>query len=323
MRLKKLGYSDLTLSVIGLGTWAIGGEGWQYSWGPQDDQQSIQTMYHALDLGINWIDTAAVYGLGHAEEVVGKALKGMSEKPIIATKCSRKQGADGLLYSELKRKSVIQEAEASLRRLGVETIDLFQIHWPKPDEDIEEAWEAVTQLIRDGKVRYGGVSNFQIEHIQRCQAVSPVASLQPPYNMIVRYIEDDIIDYCGDNNIGVICYSPMYKGLFTGAFSRGRIAALPDTDHRKFDPHFQEPELSANLQLVDDLRGLADQKGVTVAQLTLAWTLRHPQMTAAIVGGRKPEQLDETAAAGAVVLSAEEIEIIDGFLQKRDEAAAL
>ena len=314
MRYKKLGYSDLTLSVIGLGTWAIGGEGWQYSWGPQDDQQSIKTMHHALDLGVNWIDTAAVYGLGHAEEVVGKALKGMSEKPIIATKCSRKQGPDGELYSELKKESVIQEAEASLRRLDIETIDLFQIHWPKPEEDIEEAWEAIDQLIRDGKVRYAGVSNLQIEHIQRCQAVSPVASLQPPYNMIVRYIEDEIIDYCGDNNIGVICYSPMYKGLFTGAFSRERIAALPDTDHRKFDPHFQEPELSANLQLVEDLKGLAAEKGVTVAQLTLAWTLRHPQMTAAIVGGRKPEQLDETAAAGAVVLSAEEIEIIDGFL---------
>ena len=322
MRYKKLGNSDLTLSVVGLGTWAIGGEGWQYSWGPQDDQQSIKTMHHALDLGVNWIDTAAVYGLGHAEEVVGKALKGMSQKPIIATKCSRKQGADGALYSELKRQSVIQEAEDSLRRLGVEAIDLFQIHWPKPEEDIEEAWEAMTQLIRDGKVRYGGVSNFQIEHMQRCNAGAPLVSLQPPYNMIARYIEEGIIDYCADNDIGIICYSPMYKGLFTGAFTRERIIALPDTDHRKFDPHFQEPELSANLQLVDELSTLAKRKGVTIAQLTIAWTLRHPQMTAAIVGGRKPEQLDETTAAGDVLLSEEEIKMIAGFLRKRDETVA-
>ena len=320
MRLKKLGYSDLTLSVIGLGTWAMGGKDWRYGWGPQDDRKSIETIHHALDLGINWIDTAAVYGLGHAEEVVGKALKGMSEKPIIATKCSRKQDAAGNLYSDLKRESVIQEAEASLRRLGVEVIDLFQIHWPKPEEDIEEAWEAISLLIRDGVVRYGGVSNFQVDHMQRCQAVSPIASLQPPYNMIVRDIEDEIIDYCDRNNIGIVCYSPMYKGLFTGAFTHERIAALPDSDHRKFDPHFQEPELSANLQLVDDLRALAKDKGVTVAQLTIAWTLRHPQMTAAIVGSRKPEQLDETAAAGDVVLSGEEIEMIEGFIRKRDEA---
>ena len=233
MRYKKLGNSDLSLSVIGLGTWAVGGEGWQFSWGPQDDRQSIDTMFHALDLGINWIDTAAVYGLGHAEEVVGKALKGMSQKPIVATKCSRKQGADGQLYSELKRASIIQEAEDSLRRLEIETIDLYQIHWPKPDEDIEEAWEAVAQLIRDGKARYGGVSNFQVEHMQRCRAISPILSLQPPYSMIARGIEDGIIDYCGDKNIGILCYRPMYKGLLTGAFSRDRIEALPDSDHRQ------------------------------------------------------------------------------------------
>ena len=322
MRYKNLGNTDLNLSAIGLGTWAMGGEAWHYGWGPQDDEQSVKTIYHALDLGINWIDTAAVYSLGHSEEVVGKALQGMEQKPIVATKCGRKQGADGQLYSELKRESIIQEAEESLRRLGVEVIDLFQVHWPKPDEDIEEAWEAVARLISDGKVRYGGVSNYYVEHMKRCQDMSPIASLQPPYNMIVRYIEDEIIDYCAENNIGIICYSPMYKGLFTGAFSRQRLEALPDSDHRKNDPHFQEPELGANLQLVDDLTELAKKKGLSVAQLTIAWTLRHPQMTAAIVGGRKPEQLDETAAAGDVVLSQEEISLIDSFIQQREKALA-
>jgi aryl-alcohol dehydrogenase-like predicted oxidoreductase len=322
MRYKNLGNTDLNLSAIGLGTWAMGGEAWQYGWGPQDDEQSVKTIYHALDLGINWIDTAAVYGLGHSEEVVGKALQGMEKKPIVATKCSRKQGAEGQLYSELKRESIIQEAEESLRRLGVEVIDLFQVHWPKPDEDIEEAWEAVAQLISDGKVRYGGVSNYFVEHMKRCQDMSPIASLQPPYNMIVRYIEDEIIDYCAENNIGIICYSPMYKGLFTGAFSRQRLEALPDSDHRKNDPHFQEPELGASLQLVDDLTKLAERKGISVAQLTIAWTQRNPQMTAAIVGGRKPEQLDETAAAGDVVLSQEEISLIDSFIRQRDNTLA-
>ncbi len=320
MRYKKLGYSDLNLSVIGLGTWAMGGEGWKYGWGPQDDRQSVNTIYRALDLGVNWIDTAAVYGLGHAEEVVGKALKGLSERPIIATKCGRKQNAAGELYSELKKQSIIKEAEDSLRRLGVEAIDLYQIHWPKPDEDIEEGWEAVVQLIEQGKVRYGGVSNFSVGQMQRCQAIYPVASLQPPYSMLVRDIESEILDYCGANDIGVICYSPLYKGMFTGAFSRERIANLPDSDHRKNDPHFQEPELTANLQLVDGLAKIAAARGVTVAQLTLAWTLRHPQMTAAIVGGRRPQQVDETAAAGDIRLHESEIMQIGELLATREAA---
>lgn len=323
MRFKKLGNSDLQFSAIGLGTWAMGGEGWRYAWGPQDDAQSIRTIHHALDLGINWIDTAAVYGLGHAEEVVGKALKGMSEKPYIATKCSRKGTPDGQLFSELKKASVIKEAEDSLRRLKMDVIDLFQVHWPKPDEDIEEGWEAVAQLFKEGKVRYGGVSNFYVEHMQRCHPIFPITSLQPPYNMLVRYIEDDILDYCEKENIGIICYSPMYKGLFTGAFNKERLANLADTDHRKSDPHFQEPELSANLTLVNELTKIAAARGITVAQLTIAWTLRHPAMTSAIVGGRKPEQLDETAAAGNVVLSSDEIEKIDDLLKRRDDSIGI
>jgi aryl-alcohol dehydrogenase-like predicted oxidoreductase len=320
MRIKKLGNSDLEFSAIGLGTWAMGGEGWRYAWGPQDDQQSIRTIQHAFDLGINWIDTAAVYGLGHAEKVVGKALKSMSQKPIIASKCSRKGTSDGQLFSDLKKESIIKEAEESLRRLQIDVIDLYQVHWPKPEDDIEEGWEAMAQLIRDGKVRYGGVSNFYVEHMQRCQSIFPITSLQPPYNMLVRYIEDEILDYCEKEKIGVLCYSPLYKGMFTGAFDKQRLANLPDTDHRKLDPHFQEPELSANLALVDGLKEIAQDRGITVGQLTIAWTLRHPAMTSAIVGGRKPEQLDETATAGDVVLSDDEIAKIDELLELRDRS---
>ncbi len=318
MKFKKLGNSEMTFSRIGLGTWAMGGEGWRYSWGPQDDAQSIRTIQHAIDLGINWIDTAAVYGLGHAEEVLGKALKDISDKPYIATKCSRKGTSDGQLFSELKKDSIIQEAEDSLRRLQIDVIDLYQVHWPKPEEDIEEGWEAMAQLIKDGKVRYGGVSNFYIEHMQRCQTIWPITSLQPPYNMLTRYIEDDILDYCEKKNIGVLCYSPLYKGMFTGTFDKTRIVNLPETDHRQHDPHFQEPELSANLALVDGLKEIASARGITVAQLTIAWTLRHAQMTAAIVGGRKPEQLDETAAAGDVELTEAEIRAIERLLKQRE-----
>jgi aryl-alcohol dehydrogenase-like predicted oxidoreductase len=310
----------LELSVIGLGTWAMGGEGWRYSWGPQEDEHSIKTVHHALDLGINWIDTAPVYGLGHAEEVVGKALKGMREKPIIATKCSRKAKPDGQLYSELKRDSVIREAEESLARLQVDVIDLYQIHWARPEEDIEEGWEAIGKLIQDGKVRYGGVSNFRVEHMERCQAIHPITSLQPPYNMVVRDIEGEILEYCEKHDISIICYSPLYKGLFTGAFSKERLASMPESDHRLNDPHFQEPELSANLEVVDHLQHIAESLGITVAQLTIAWTLRHQQMTAAIVGGRKPEQLDETSRAGDVVLDQHVIEQINALLKERDEA---
>ncbi len=319
MRYRKLGYTDVQFSVIGLGTWAMGGEDWKYGWGPQEDEQSIKTIHHALELGINWVDTAAVYGLGHSEEVVGKALKGMREKPFVATKCSRKSDSKGALYSELKRDSVIREAEESLKRLQVEVIDLYQIHWARPEEDIEEGWETVAQLIQEGKVRYGGVSNFEIKHMQRCQPIHPIASLQPPYNMIRRDIENEILDYCENQEIGIVCYSPLYKGLFTGKYDRQRINELPDSDHRRRDSHFQEPELSANLELVEELKKMAKARGITVAQLTIAWTLRHPQMTAAIVGGRKPEQLDETAQAGDLELSDEDIGKIDKLIMERDK----
>jgi aryl-alcohol dehydrogenase-like predicted oxidoreductase len=322
MRYKKLGSTDMSFSVIGLGTWAMGGEGWQFSWGPQDDRLSIQTIHHALSFGINWIDTAAVYGLGHAETVVGRALKGMTERPFIASKCSRKVNAAGVLYSELKKESVIQEAEESLRRLQVEVIDLYQLHWPRPDEDIEEGWQAIATLIQQGKIRYGGVSNFNSAQMQRCLPIHTIASLQPPFNMLTRDIEHGILDFCAEQHIGVIGYSPLYKGLFTGKFSRERIDQLPASDHRRNDLHFQEPELSINLQLVNELEKIAVARGVSVAQLTIGWCLRLPQMTAAIVGGRKPEQIEEIAPAGDLVLNDEEIAQIDLLLKQREEALA-
>jgi aryl-alcohol dehydrogenase-like predicted oxidoreductase len=259
MQTRKLGYSDLHLTTVGLGTWAMGGGGWAFGWGPQDDAESIAAIRRALDSGINWIDTAAVYGLGHSEEIVGRALTGLRDKVIIATKCGLVWGRSTVApqagsttpYGRLKAESVRREAEASLRRLNVEAIDLYQIHWPNPDRDIEEAWGVIADLIREGKVRYGGVSNFSVAQLKRVQAIHPVASLQPPYSMLRRGIEKDLLAYCATNDIGVIVYSPMQAGLLTGKFTPERVASLPDDDWRKGDHYFREPELSANLALVE------------------------------------------------------------------------
>ena len=321
MRTRKLGYTDLQLTTIGLGTWAIGGGDWQWGWGPQDDQESIAALQRGLDLGINWIDTAAAYGLGHAEEVVGKAIAGRRDEVIIATKC-------GLVWEESPMvknwlKSVRQEAEASLRRLNVDVIDLYQIHWPVPDEDIEEAWQVIADLIKEGKVRYGGVSNFSVAQIKRSQAIHPVASLQPPYNMLERAIEAELLPYCGANNIGVIAYSPMQTGLLTGKYTREKIASLPDEDWRKErNPQFQEPALSANLTLVEKLKPIAARNGKTLAQLALAWVLRRPEITAAIAGARRPSQIEETVEAGDWELSPEDIAQIEALLAEREQATA-
>jgi aryl-alcohol dehydrogenase-like predicted oxidoreductase len=323
MQTRKLGWTDLNLSPIGLGTWAIGGGGWKYGWGPQDDQESIATIRHALDLGINWIDTAAVYGLGHSEEVVGKAIKGFKEKPIIATKCGLVWDKEGNISNRLKKESICSEVNASLRRLDVEVIDLYQIHWPIPDEDIEEAWGAIADLVKEGKIRYAGVSNFSVKQLKRIQPIHPVASLQPPYSMLERGIEKELLDYCSANNIGVIVYSPMQKGLLTGKLTQERIQNLPEDDHRRGDPHFQEPELSANLELVEGLRSIAEKSGRTVAQLAIAWVLRRPEVTAAIVGARRPSQIEETVVAGEWMLSEEDIVAIEVLLDKRQKALNL
>jgi aryl-alcohol dehydrogenase-like predicted oxidoreductase len=327
MQTRKLGYSDLYLTTVGLGTWAIGGGGWAFGWGPQDDAESIAAIRHALDLGINWIDTAAVYGLGHSEEIIGQAIADRRDEVIIATKCSRVWDEGSTTpYGRLKAESVRREAEASLHRLNVEVIDLYQIHWPNPDQDIEEAWGVIADLIREGKVRYGGVSNFGVEQLKRVQAIHPVASLQPPYSMLRRDVEKDLLPYCAANGIGVIAYSPMQAGLLTGKFTKERAANLPDEDWRKRNSYFQEPELSANLVLVEKLRPIAERNGRTVAQLAIAWVLRRPlrlrsgqaEVTAAIVGARRPSQIEETAQAGDWVLSAEDIAEIDTLLAERE-----
>jgi len=316
MQTRKLGYTDLHLTTVGLGTWAIGGP-WLFGWGAQDDADSIATIQAALDLGINWIDTAAIYGLGHSEEVVGKAIKGRRDQVIIATKCSRVWDENGNVSGSLKAASIRREAEASLRRLNVDVIDLYQIHWPKPDEDIEEGWGTIADLIKEGKIRYGGVSNFNAAQLKRAQAIHPVASDQPPYSMVRREIEAELLPHCAANNIGVVVYSPMQAGLLTGKFSRAHLDNLAADDWRRNNDQFKEPAFSATLALVEKLRPIAERNDKTLAQLAIAWVLRRPEVTSAIVGARRPEQIKETIQAGDWNLSAEDIAEIEQLLAQR------
>ena len=315
MQTRPLGGSGVQLTTVGLGTWAMGGGDWRFSWGPQDDDQSVRTIHRAFDLGINWIDTAPVYGLGHCEEVVGRALRGLRNRPFVATKCSRCWDQQRQIVSRLKRESILREVEDSLRRLGLDVIDLYQIHWGQPDEDIEEGWSTVAQLIAQGKVRFGGVSNFNLQQLQRAQAIHPVTSFQPPYSMLVRGVEADLLPYCAAHDIGVIAYSPMQKGLLTGKVTAAWVASLPADDHRRNDPNFQEPRLSDNLALVDALRAIAARHGKTVAQLAVAWVLRRPEMTAAIVGARRPEQIEQTVAGGSWTIPADDLQTIETLLR--------
>ncbi len=315
MELRKLGYSDLRLSTIGLGTWAMGGGDWKFGWGPQNDDSSTAAIHKALDEGINWIDTAAIYGHGRSEEVVGRAIKGIRDSVVIATKCGRVwEGESREIKKSLKAKSIRREVEASLRRLDIERIDLYQLHWPEPDEQLEEGWGTMAELVKEGKVRYVGVSNFDLQQLKRAQAIHPIASLQPPYNMLRREIEEGIIGFCKANQIGMIAYSPMQAGLLTGKFSRERATGLPESDWRGRHPFFREPLLSKHLDIVGQLREVADQKGCTLPQLALAWVLRDKTMTSAIVGARSPEQIRETARAGDIRLTPEEILEIEGIL---------
>ncbi len=324
MQTRKLGYSDLHLTPIGLGTWAIGGGDNPYGWGPQDDKDSIAAIQRALDLGVNWIDTAAGYGKGHSEEVVGRAIAGRRDEVIVATKCGILWQEDGSeIYGHLKADSIRREVENSLRRLQVETIDLYQIHWPWPDEDIEEGWATIAELIKEGKVRYGGVSNFNVEQLKRVQAIHPVASLQPPYSMLARGIEAEIMPFCAQNNIGIVVYSPMQAGLLTGKMTKERVAQFPADDWRKAkSPYFQEPELSLNLALVEELRPIAERNGRSLAELAIAWVLRRPEVTSAIVGARRPSQIEQTVSAGEWTLSAGDIADVDALLAKRDRQLA-
>jgi len=319
MRTRRLGKTDLELTVIGFGSWAIGGGGWRHAWGPQDDSESITAIKKALDLGINWIDTAAIYGLGHSEEIVGKAIKGISKKPIIATKCGLVWDEMKNISNRLKRESIKAEVEASLSRLDIDTIDLYQIHWPIPDEDIEEGWETMAQLVKEGKVRYIGVSNFNVSQMKRAQSIYPIASLQPPYSMLKRDIEEDILSFCNQNSIGVVVYSPMQKGLLTGKMTRERIASFPADDHRRNDPEFNEPLISYNLEFVNQLIPIAKKHNKTLAQLAIAWALRRPEVTSAIAGARHPDQIAETVLAGDWTLPQEDIDNIEKLFRERKQ----
>ena len=317
MKTRKLGNSPLHLTPVGLGTWAIGGGDWKFGWGAQDDALSIRTIHEAMAVGINWIDTAAVYGLGRSEEVVGRALKEMKDKPIISTKCERCWEPDGTIVPRLKRASVKQECEDSLRRLGVDVIDMYQIHWPQPDEDIEEGWSAVAELIKEGKVRYAGVSNFNVAQLKRIQPIHAVTFLQPPYSMLNRGIEAELLPYCEENDIGIIAYSPMQKGLLSGKVTKEWAAALPADDHRRADPQFNEPLLTKNIALAKGLAEIAHRYGRNSAELAIAWVLRQPRVTAAIVGARKPGQIKETVFGGNFAIKPEDVARIDALLQAR------
>jgi aryl-alcohol dehydrogenase-like predicted oxidoreductase len=319
MQTRKLGWTDLNLTTIGYGSWALGGGDWLWSWGPQDDKESVDTILRSMELGVNWIDTAPVYGLGHSEEVVGLALKKLSKRPILATKCSLVWDPAKNVSGRLKRESVRAEIEASLRRLGVNEIDLYQMHWPDPDPDIEEGWSAMADLVKEGKVRYIGVSNFSVEQIKRVQPIHRVASLQPPYSMLKRDIEKELLAYCAANQIGVVVYSPIQKGLLTDKIQE-RLKHFAADDHRLKDSDFQEPRLNVHLELLDNLRPIAARNGKSVAQLAIAWTLRRPEVTSAIVGARTPAQIGETVAAGDWVLSPDDIQILDKLLADHDRA---
>jgi len=307
MQKKRLGNSDLELTPIGVGAWAMGGGGWAFGWGPQDDGESIEAIHAALDRGVNWIDTAAVYGLGHSEEVVARALEGRPNKPYVFTKCARTWNERREIQKVLKRDSVRQECENSLRRLKVDVIDLYQMHWPEPDEDVEEGWETLVRLKEEGKVRWIGVSNFNVQQLERCRKIAPVTSLQPPYSAISPDAENSLLPYCLQHNIGVIVYSPMKSGLLTGKMTRERVANLPQDDFRRRVPAFQEPQLTRNLALAELMKTIGARHGRSAGEVAIAWTLRHPAVTAAIVGMRSAEQVAGVIGALDFRLSTEEV----------------
>jgi aryl-alcohol dehydrogenase-like predicted oxidoreductase len=311
MKTKRLGNSDLFITPIGFGAWAIGGAGWEFGWGEQDDKASVAAIHRALELGINWIDTAAVYGMGHSEEVVAAALKSWrGPRPYVFSKCGLRWDEQGYVHRGLQADSIRRECEASLRRLNLETIDLYQIHWP--NEDLEEGWSEMARLQKEGKVRWIGVSNFDANQLRRAEKIAPVTSLQPPYSLIRREIEPEILPYCRSNGIGVIVYSPMASGLLTGAMTRERAAKLPGSDWRSRDVEFIEPRLSKNLALVDRMRQVGEEYGRPPSQVAIAWVLRNPAVTAAIVGARNAEQVEKNVGAVEFQLTDEDVEEIEG-----------
>jgi aryl-alcohol dehydrogenase-like predicted oxidoreductase len=319
METRTLGNSDLNITPVGYGAWAIGGSGWQFAWGSQDDNDSIAAIHRSLELGVNWIDTAAVYGLGHSEEVVAKALKSWTgARPYIFTKCGLRWDSRGQVQKVLKAESIRGEVEDSLRRLGVDVIDLYQIHWP-PDPDspeLEEGWQTMADLKREGKVRWIGVSNFNVQQLQRAAAIAPVTSLQPRYSLVHREVEGEILPFCERQGFGVIVYSPMASGLLTGAMTRERISELPKDDWRKGHADFNEPNLSRNLALVERVQQIAKHHGGSPGEVAIAWTLKNPAVTGAIVGARNAKQADGVMRAGDLNLSGDEVlEIAEFFAE--------
>ena len=303
----------MELTPIGVGAWAMGGSGWAFAWGPQDDNESIAAIQAALDRGVNWIDTAAVYGLGHSEEVVARALEGRKTRPYVFTKCERNWNEKREIYKSLKADSVRRECENSLRRLKVDVIDLYQIHWPEPYEDVEEGWSELARLKEQGKVRWIGVSNFNAKQLERCRKIAPVTSLQPPYSAISAEIEGETLPYCLQHGIGVIAYSPMKNGLLAGKMTKERVTNLPEDDFRRRNPAFHEPALTRNLELAELMKRIGARHGRTAGEVAIAWTLRHPAVTAAIVGMRSAEQVDGVIGAMEFRLNPEEIAEIDQF----------
>src|SRR5215210_9332738 len=313
MQTRLLGNSDLHITPLGIGAWAMGGAGWAFSWSDQDDDATVAAIHAALDAGMNWIDTAPVYGLGHSEEVVAKALAGRADKPYVFTKCGRNWNADRQIVKLLKRDAIRQECENSLRRLQVDVIDLYQMHWPEPEEDIEEGWAAMAELQREGKVRWIGVSNYNAEQLRRVQSIAPVTSLQPPYSLLRREVEAEALPYCKENGIGVLAYSPMGSGMLAGAMTRERVENLPEDDWRRRSPQFQEPLLTRNLKLAGKLKEIAARHNRTAGEAAIAWTLRGSVITGAIVGVRNAEQVSGVIGAMEFRLSEEEIAEIEAL----------
>ena len=312
MRTAQLGRTGLEISRVGFGAWAIGGPEYDWGWGEQDDEQSIGAIHRALELGVNWIDTAAQYGFGHSEEVVGRAIADLDERPFVFTKGGQPEGPGRTTVQTLKRDSLLRECEASLRRLGADAIDLYQIHFPIPDEELEEGWTTLVELKESGLVRHIGVSNFDVEQLRRARAIAPVETLQPPYSLVNRGVEEEILPFAEREGIGVIVYSPMASGMLTGKMTRERIEGLPDDDWRRRSERFREPELSRNLELVERLRRVGERHGVTPGAVAVAWTLRNPAVDGAITGFRRPDQVEPIVAAAELELGDEEVAELDG-----------
>jgi aryl-alcohol dehydrogenase-like predicted oxidoreductase len=312
VRTVTFGRTGLEITSVGFGAWAIGGSNWEFGWGEQDDDESVSAIQRALELGINWVDTAAQYGLGHSEEVVRRAVEGVEPRPLIFTKGGQPEGPNRTSYQSLRRDSLRRECEGSLERLGVDAIDLYQIHWPIPDDEVEEGWSTLAELKEEGLVRHIGASNFSVGQLERAESISPVEALQPPYSLLDREVEAEILPYCEEQGIGVIVYSPMSSGLLTGRMTRERIASLPDDDWRRQSARFREPALSRALELVERVKAVAERHGVSPGAVAVAWTLRHPAVHGAIVGFRRPDQVDPIVAAADLELSDDDVAEILG-----------